>query len=120
MTDTVFIHDLELYAVIGVNPWEREIRQKVRIDVEMEANCAAAGASDDLSRAVDYRGVAKAVQAEVEASSFGLVEALAEHLAAVILRDFPLVGAVHLAVAKPGAVRWADSVGVRITRRREP
>ncbi len=120
MSDVVFIDDLQLYAVIGVNPWEREVRQKVRIDVEMDADCAPAGASDDLADAVDYRGVAKAIQAEVEGSSFGLVEALAEHLAAIILRDFPLVEAVRLSVAKPGAVRWAERVGVRIARRREP
>lgn len=118
MGDRVFVSGLELYCVVGVNDWERQVMQKVRIDLEMEADCRAAGDSDDIGLALDYRAVAKRVQSLVEASSFRLVEALAESVAATVLREFPRAASVRVRVAKPGAVRWTESVGVEITRTR--
>lgn len=92
--------------------------QKVRVDLEMEADCRAAGLADEFSGTLDYRAVAKRVQSLVEGSSFQLVEALAESIAATILQDFPKASSVTVRVAKPGAVRWAESVGVEILRER--
>lgn len=120
MNDRVRVKGLEAYCIIGTNPWEREVRQKVRIDLELEADCRTAGRSDDLRDAVDYRAAAKGVQALVEGSAFNLVEALAEHIAADLLERFPAAASVRIRVAKPGAVKWAESVGVEIVRRREP
>ncbi len=119
MHDAVFVSGLELYCIIGLKPWEREVMQKVRIDLEMEADCQAAGRSDTVADALDYRAVAKRVQALVESSSYQLVEALAERIAAVVLEEFPAAHAVKVRVAKPGAVRWAESVGVEIRRTRD-
>jgi dihydroneopterin aldolase len=118
MSDKVFVSGLELYCIIGIKPWEREVLQKVRIDLEMEADCRPAGRSDTVTDALDYRAVAKRVQSLVEGSSYQLVEALAENIAAVVLEEFPAAASVKVRVAKPGAVRWAESVGVEIHRTR--
>lgn len=119
MGDTVFVHGLEAYCIIGLHPWERQVMQKVRIDLTMETDCRPAGAADDASQALDYRAVSKRVLQLVEGSSFQLVEALAERIAAAILADFPRAASVRVRLAKPGAVRFAESVGVEIERRRE-
>ena len=119
MGDRVFIHGLELYCVIGLQPWEREVMQKVRIDLEMTGDCRPAAAGDDASLALDYRAVSKRVQNLVEGSSFRLVETLAERIAAAVLADFPRARSVSVRVAKPGAVRFAEAVGVQIERERE-
>jgi dihydroneopterin aldolase len=118
MADRVFIEGLEVDCIIGTQPWEREVHQTLRLDLEIEAYCRPAGMSDDLSRALDYAGVAAAVRAAVEASSHLLVEAVAEQVAALVLRDFPATQAVTIRVTKAGAVPGAQSVGVAITRRR--
>lgn len=117
--DQVFISGLETYCIVGVNPWEREVQQKVRLDIVMECDTRPAAASDDMALAVDYRAVAKAVLEMVTNSRFFLVEALAEAVAGEILKLQPRVEAVTVTVAKPGAVRFAESVGVRIHRRRD-
>jgi len=117
--DRVYVQGLELYCVIGVQPWERQVKQKVRIDIEMEADCRPAGAGDDAALAVDYKAVAKRVQQLVEGSSFQLVEALAERIASVLLAEFPRADSVKVRLSKPGAVRYAESVGIAIERRRE-
>jgi dihydroneopterin aldolase len=119
MTDRVFVQGLELYCVIGVQAWEREVMQKVRIDLQMTADCRPAAASDNASLTLDYRAVSKRVQHLVEGSSFQLVETLAEAIAAAILADFPRAGSVRVRVAKPGAVRFSEAVGVEIERLRE-
>lgn len=93
--------------------------QKVRIDLAMDADCRPAAAADDPEKALDYKAVSKRVQQLVEGSSFLLVETLAERIAAMILADFPAASSVTVRVAKPGAVRFAEAVGVEIRRGRE-
>jgi 7,8-dihydroneopterin aldolase/epimerase/oxygenase len=119
MTDRVFVEGLELYCVIGTQDWERQVMQKVRIDLAMASACGPAGERDDPSLALDYRAVSKRVQQLVEGSSFKLVESLAEAIASAILEDFPRADSVTVRVAKPGAVRFAEQVGVEILRSRE-
>jgi dihydroneopterin aldolase len=119
MADWVFVQGLELYCVIGLQPWERQVMQKVRIDIQMAADCRPAAGTDDPALALDYRAVSKRVQQLVEGSSFQLVEALAETIAMALLTDFPRADSVTVKVAKPGAVRFAEAVGVEIERSRE-
>jgi len=119
MADTVFVDGLELYCVIGVQAWERQVKQKVRLDLALETDTRPAGSADDPALALDYKAVAKRVQQLVEGSSYQLVEALAEAAADAVLADFPRAQSVRIRLAKPGAVRFAEAVGVEITRRRE-
>lgn len=119
LLDQVFIHRLETYCIVGVNPWEREVQQKVCLDIVMDCSCREAADEDDMAKAVDYRAVAKAVLDLVTNSRFYLVEALAERVAELVLQEQPRVQAVTVTVSKPGAVRFAQEVGVRIYRQRE-
>jgi len=118
MTDRVLIRDLLIRGIIGIHEWEREKKQDILINIEMETDCRPAGLSDAFEDAVDYRGVAKAVIALVETSEFFLVEKLAEEIAAICLQN-PRVTKAKVRVEKPGAVRYSRSVGVEVERRRE-
>ncbi len=119
MSDSVFVQGLELYCVIGLQPWERQVKQKVRIDLSMETDCRPAALADDAAAALDYKAVSKRVQLLVEGSEFLLVETLAETIATAVLAEFPRAESVRVRLAKPGAVRFAEVVGVEIERRRE-
>ncbi|GMR14773.1 MAG: dihydroneopterin aldolase [Gammaproteobacteria bacterium] len=113
--DLVFIEDLRIQTVIGVFDWEREITQTVSLDLQMAFAISAAAASDDIVDTLDYKAVSKRLIQFVEGSEFQLVEALAEHCAAIVLEEFP-VSWVHLKLSKPGAVRGSSAVGVIIER----
>ena len=115
--DTVRIEQLVLDCVIGINPWERLTKQRITIDIEMNTDLSAAGDSDAIEDTINYRTVSKAVTAEIEASSYGLVEALASRVAEICLED-ERVHSVEVTVRKPGAVRKATAVGVIIRRSR--
>ena len=112
-TDNIRIERLELDCLIGVNPWERLTKQRITIDISMDVDLSAAGESDSIRDTVDYRCVAKAVTAEVNSSSYKLVEALAARLAKICMAN-ERVQSVEVTLRKPGAVRNATAVGVTI------
>jgi dihydroneopterin aldolase len=113
--DRVLIEGLEVRTVIGIYDWEREIRQTVRLDLEMAWDVSAAARSDDINDALDYKAVSKRLISFVEASSFGLIEALAENCAQIVLEEFS-VSWLRLKMSKPGAVRGSENVAVLIER----
>ena len=113
--DTIFLHDLRVETIVGVGDWERKIRQTVSIDLEMGADIRRAAESDSIDDTLNYKLVAKRVQQFVAESSFQLVETLAERIAEIVLEEFD-VPRVEVRVNKPGAIRGARDVGVKIRR----
>ena len=116
--DQVLIKDLLVRGIIGINDWERVTIQDILINIVLFADLRRAGESDDIADCVNYRTVAKKVQAHAETARRFTVEALAADIARLCLED-PLVQRVRVRVEKPGAVRFSNSVGVEIERSRE-
>ena len=116
--DQVFITDLVVRGIIGINPKERENPQEILINIVMFTDTRPTADSDNLSQGVNYRTVAKKVQAHAEKAARLTVEALAGDLARLCLEESG-VQKVRVRVEKPGAVRFARSVGVEIERSRE-
>lgn len=113
--DRIIIKDLLVRGVIGVNDWEREARQDILINVVLFTDLRAAGSSDDIDDTVNYRTVSKMIIKHVRDSERFTVEALAEDLARICLEPTGVTKA-RVRVEKPGALRFADSVGVEIER----
>jgi FolB domain-containing protein len=113
--DQVIIRDLIARGIIGINNWEREKPQEILINLTLFADLRAAGQNDDITDSVNYRTVAKKVLAHAESAGRLTVEALAADLARICLAE-PGVLKARVRVEKPGAVRFARSVGVEIER----
>jgi FolB domain-containing protein len=116
--DQIFIRDLLVRGIIGINDWEREKLQDILINITLYADLRPAGESDNLDLSVNYRTITKKAMAHAEAVGRFTVEALANDLAAICLED-QNVQKVCVRVEKPGAARFARSVGVEIERSRE-
>lgn len=114
---TILIRGITTRCIIGVRAWERRRKQRVIIDVELDADFAPAAASDDLRQAVDYKRIKDDILSHVMASRYQLLESLAESIASHALSD-ARVSRVLVTVDKPGALRHARSVGVRVERTR--
>jgi FolB domain-containing protein len=114
-TDRILIRDLLVRGIIGLNDWEREKPQDIVINLEAWVDARRAGESDDMSDSLNYRSLAKDVIAYAETSEPMLVEALAHGIGRIAVRDH---GAerVRVRVEKPGALRFATSVGIEIER----
>ena len=115
--DRILIRDLALRCIIGIYPEERRAKQDVIVNLAIESDFRAAARSDAIRDAVDYKAIKKGVIDLVEASSFGLVETLASRIADLCLAD-RRVKRVTVTVDKPGALRFARSVAVEVTRSR--
>lgn len=115
--DKIIIRDLNLRGIIGINPDERVNKQDILINLVMYADTRSAAASDDISDAVNYRTITKHIIRHVEASSDYLVEKLVSDIARIVLTEYD-VERVIVRVEKPGALRFAESVGVEIDRTR--
>jgi FolB domain-containing protein len=113
--DRIEIKDLLLRGIIGVNDWEREKRQDILVNLTLFGDLQQAGRSDQIGDTINYRTVTKRVIAHVESSERFTVEALAEDIAHICLQEEG-VESVRVRVEKPGALRFARSVGVVIER----
>ncbi len=113
--DKIFIRELALRCVIGIYPEERREKQDIVINVEMHADLRQAGRSDELCDTVDYKSIKKSILALVEKSSYLLIESLAENIADIALGNSK-VERVIVTIDKPGALRFAKSSAVEITR----
>lgn len=98
--------DIELHALIGVFEWEREALRPLVFDVHLTTP-----APFKLSR------TELAIQMTVwlNPCRYRLLEALAEHLAGCMLREWPC-SRVVIGIEKPGALGELARVGVRIAR----
>ena len=117
--DIIYLTDLRIDAVIGVNEWERRTTQTLVLDIELAADVGAAAATDDIADTLDYKAVAKRVIAFVGESRFNLVETLAERVAEILMAEFK-VPWCRLRLNKQGAVRYVRDVGVVIERGTKP
>jgi FolB domain-containing protein len=113
--DKVIIKNLIARGVIGVYDWEREKPQEIAINITLFGDLTKAGRTDDIDDSINYKTIAKGAQSLAENCERLTVEALAEDIAAFCLKSEG-VEKVIVRVEKPGAVRFAESVGVEIER----
>lgn len=115
--DKVIIKDLVARGIIGVNDWERVKPQEILINLELYGDLSDAGQTDDLEDSINYRTIAKQTLHIAETAERFTVEALAADIAEVCMAMEGVMRAV-IRVEKPGAVRFAESVGVEIERQK--
>lgn len=116
--DKVIIKNLLVRGIIGVNDWERKRPQDILINITLFTDTRRAAETDDINDCVNYSTVSKKVQEHAESAEKLTVEALANELVKICLEE-QNVQKVVIRVEKPGAVRFAESVGVEIERIRD-
>lgn len=116
--DRIEIRGLRAYGTHGVYEEERELGQDFVVDVTLDVDLSAASASDDLDDTVDYGVLATELADGVERTRFDLIEALAGHLAEIVLKR-EQVTAVEVRIAKPDVRLDAEVAQVAVVLRRE-
>ncbi|MEN6428559.1 MAG: dihydroneopterin aldolase [Phycisphaerales bacterium] len=116
-SDRIFIRDLAIRCIIGVEEYERREKQEVLAQITLDVDLRRAGRTDDLADSVDYSLLKKQILQAAENSRFRLLEALAQCIADECLKQ-TRVECVRVVVEKPAALRFARTVGVEIVRHR--
>jgi FolB domain-containing protein len=112
------IKDLHLRTIIGNNDWERKEKQDVLINITIQFDASRAGISDEIRDTLDYKTVTKDIISLVENSQFFLLEKLVDQILSKLM-DYDLVQKVKVRVAKPHALRFAQSVSIEMQRERK-
>ncbi|OCF93765.1 dihydroneopterin aldolase [Gilliamella sp. wkB7] len=113
--DRVLIEGLTVLTTIGVYEWEKTIKQKLILDLEMSWDNKPAGESDDVTLCLDYFLVSQSITNFIQSTQFELIECVAERVAQLVIRKFS-VQWLKVKVSKPGAIANASNVAVVIER----
>lgn len=115
--DRIEVRGLEWLLFCGVLPHEKAQRQPFRLDVDLFADLAEAGVSDDLEHTVNYGAFIDRLDQVLMAEKFELLERVAQRVVEVGF-EFVRVEAVTVSVHKlrPPVAAHASSTGVRIHR----
>ena len=116
--DKIIIKELMLDTIIGLFPWERAVKQRLLVDIEMQVDISQAAATDDFQYVVNYADVCERVATLADDGRFKLIETFVERMARLILQEFA-VSWVKVYVRKTDALTQVASVGIEIERSRE-
>lgn len=105
------IENLRLRTIIGVFNWEKEKKQDVIVNIEMEFDGTNAVESDKLEDTVDYKSLNKNIIDFVEKGNFNLLEKMVSGIGNIIMED-KRIKKVTVKADKPNALRFADSVSL--------
>jgi len=85
--DKIYIRDLLLRCIVGINPEERREKQDVIINVALNCDLRHACSTDCIEDTIDYKNIKKGIISLVENSSFLLIEKLCGEIAALCLKN---------------------------------
>ncbi len=111
----VFVRDLVLSCLIGVHRHERDGKQRVRVNLDLDVEDTGEMVGDRLVNVVSYEDLVEELRALAAAGHINLVETLAERIAEVCLDD-RRVRRARIRVEKLDVFADAASVGVEIER----
>ncbi|WP_297325987.1 dihydroneopterin aldolase [Nitrosomonas sp.] len=113
--DIIFLHDFKAKTLIGIYPWERKVPQTIQLDLEIALPTSRACQSDRIEDALDYALIIERINKILAEQHFSLLEALAEHIAQTILKEFRAPW-IKVSIAKLGIIRGVKKLGVCIER----
>ncbi|MGA2551178.1 MAG: dihydroneopterin aldolase [Burkholderiaceae bacterium] len=117
--DQIVIEELEAEALVGVYECERTAPQPLVLGLHIGLASRRAGLTDELADTIDYAQVVARVRETLTQTRYFLLEALAEHIANLLLDEFGAAWA-RVSVSKPSILANVGPVGVSIERVRTP
>ena len=90
MSDIIRLKGLTVFGHYGVSPAEREVGQKIQLDIDLHTNLREACQSDSLKDTVNYETVYAKVFEVVSGQKHRLLEALGEDICYHLLKSFPV------------------------------
>ncbi len=113
--DIITIEDLKVETIIGVNAWERKVKQMLVLNLEIGCDTEKCAATDNIDDALNYDQLSQQIIEHVCASEYQLIETLANKVADMIIESHSSPW-LRLTVNKPGAIPQAKNVSITIER----
>lgn len=114
--DTIHIKSIKLTTTIGINPWEKAVKQTLFLDISFPLDAQKASQTDDITDTTDYDTLVNHIIKTASITQVNLIETLAERLATTCLTAFNLPE-ISLKLSKPHALGTrAGGVFIELTR----
>ncbi|MEE2764529.1 MAG: dihydroneopterin triphosphate 2'-epimerase [Pseudomonadota bacterium] len=113
----VRIKDLLLRAFIGIKEEEINNQQDVMINVCLTYDATDAINENEISAALNYRTITKQIIRHVDGNRFALLERLTHEVLSIVM-EHEAVQWAEVEIDKPHALRFAESVSVRLEAHR--
>jgi dihydroneopterin aldolase len=90
LEEKIVLAGITVFGYYGVSSMEREVGQKLEMDVEFWSDFTKACVTDALEDTINYERVYAKVMETVEKNRFNLLETLADAICREILGNFPV------------------------------
>ncbi|OGQ08595.1 MAG: dihydroneopterin aldolase [Deltaproteobacteria bacterium RIFCSPLOWO2_12_FULL_40_28] len=107
----------EYDETLGFYQWEKNIKQKLLIEIEIPIDAKKAAKSDHLKDTIDYDAVDSIIRGVLSLKHYHLIESIAHAVADTLLQSFP-IQEIKVMVDKPLAIRHAKKISVSIHRKK--
>ncbi len=98
--DVLTLSGLKFHARHGYYEHERTEGNEFEVDLTFHADLSKAGATDDLSRTIDYQKAETIVRDVMEGPSVKLIETLATKIGTQLFQQLPEVQQIEVCVRK--------------------
>ncbi|MEZ4829792.1 MAG: dihydroneopterin aldolase [Bacteroidia bacterium] len=116
MTGTIYLHDLKILCIVGIHPKERDFKQALFIDIEVDQDFSRAAGSEFVGDTLDYSELAGAIDELVTTRQFQLIETAAEDICKMVFARWPQSSRCRVKIKKPAAVPQATFAAVSVER----
>lgn len=116
--DAIVIEGLKVETVVGCFNWERQIKQPLLLDLEIQTCLAQAGESDDLAHTLNYAEICEIANQVIVDTAPKLIEHAAKLVVDALFATHLTIESIKITIRKPAIIAQAHSVGIRLERHR--
>lgn len=118
MMDSILIEGLTVETVVGCFEWERKIIQPLLIDLVVDYDLTQAANSDELLDTINYAQICELTTTEIQEKQPKLLEHAAQCVMLILFETFEKIENIKITIKKPAIIPQAQSVGIRLERKR--
>jgi dihydroneopterin aldolase len=86
-SEKIALRNMAFSAFVGAAEWERDVRTRIEVDLEIHADLAKACTSDALDDTIDYARMYDLVSQIINEKHHNLLEAVAEQIADAVFES---------------------------------
>ena len=114
----VVITDLIFNTSIGIHDFEKEKKQQIKFNIEIDIDPMLKAAENDLESIINYEDVINQIKSITNKKHYNLLETLAEDIFTNLFLSKNIIK-IKLRIEKPEIIKNTSSVGIEITKKKK-
>ena len=114
----VIIRDLIFNTSIGIHDFEKEKKQQIKFNIEIDINPLLKADENDLNSIINYESVINKIKLITKKKHYNLLETLAEDIFSELFLSKNIIK-IKLRIEKPEIIKNTSSVGIEIIKKRK-